>query len=127
MRYALLAIGAIALGASAARAQDPVQVDPAHYKVEVETDQVRVLRVTLGPHDKVPMQSSPPAVVVVLTDGKLKLTPQEGETQELDLKKGQVVSRPEPATFALDNMTDKPYESIRIELKGQAAGGGGPQ
>ncbi len=28
---------------------DPVAVDPKHYKVEMENDQVRALRITYGP------------------------------------------------------------------------------
>src|ERR1017187_8421222 len=33
---------------------DPVVVDPKHYKVEFENDQVRVLRVKIGPHESTP-------------------------------------------------------------------------
>ena len=33
-------------------AQDAAEVDPEHYKVEFENDQVRVLRITYGPGDK---------------------------------------------------------------------------
>jgi quercetin dioxygenase-like cupin family protein len=120
MRSILLVAGALAFGASAARAQDPVEVDPAHYKVELETDQVRVLRVRVGPHEKVPMQSSPPAVVVFLTDSHVKVTPEAGETTETHQKRGDVISRPDPRTFALENLADEPFETIRIELKGQA-------
>src|SRR5690349_13346408 len=33
---------------------DPVKIDPKHYKVEFENDQVRVIRAQMGPHDSVP-------------------------------------------------------------------------
>src|SRR5207249_9810446 len=36
--------GLLCLAVSAAMAQDPVKVDPTHYKVEFENAQVRVLR-----------------------------------------------------------------------------------
>jgi hypothetical protein len=39
-------------GPAPASALDPVAVDPQHYKVELENDQVRVLRVHYGPHEK---------------------------------------------------------------------------
>ena len=39
-------------GPAPASALDPVVVDPQHYKVEFENDQVRVLRVHYGPHEK---------------------------------------------------------------------------
>jgi len=34
-------------------AQDPVKVDSKHYTVEFENAQVRVLRIKVGPHEKV--------------------------------------------------------------------------
>ena len=34
-----------------AHAQDAAKVDPKHYKVEFENDQVRVLRISYGPHE----------------------------------------------------------------------------
>jgi len=33
-------------------AQDPVEVDPRHYTVEVENEKVRVLRIKYGPREK---------------------------------------------------------------------------
>ena len=36
-------------------ALDPVKVDPRHYKVEFENDQVRVLRVRIGAKESAPM------------------------------------------------------------------------
>ena len=50
MKYiaALLAVLALALVTTSASAQDPVKVDPKHYKVEFENDQVRVLRIHYG-------------------------------------------------------------------------------
>src|SRR2546422_2308742 len=35
-----------------AGAPDAVKVDPKHYKVELENDRVRVVRITYGPHEK---------------------------------------------------------------------------
>lgn len=31
---------------------DPLKADPKHYSLEFENDQVRVLRVRFGPHEK---------------------------------------------------------------------------
>jgi quercetin dioxygenase-like cupin family protein len=53
-------VGASGLG------QDPVEADP-RYRVEFQDDQVRVLRVTLGPGDTGVRRSRPDAVVVFLT------------------------------------------------------------
>ncbi|TMA64990.1 MAG: hypothetical protein E6J68_09630 [Deltaproteobacteria bacterium] len=46
-----LTIGLVCLG-SVVLAQDPVQVDPKHYRVEFENAQVRVLHIQYGPHEK---------------------------------------------------------------------------
>src|ERR1039458_1525999 len=40
---------------SASGPLDPVAVDPKHYKVEFENDQVRVLRARIGPHESTPV------------------------------------------------------------------------
>ena len=47
--------------------QDLAQLDPKHYRVEFADDQVRVWRVTLGPHEKGAMHSQPDGVLVFLT------------------------------------------------------------
>jgi quercetin dioxygenase-like cupin family protein len=57
-----------------ALAQDPVKVASKHYKVEVENDQVRALRISYGPHEKGAMHEHPASVAVFLTDGKVKFT-----------------------------------------------------
>ena len=38
--------------AGGTRAQDPLKVDPQHYKLEFENPQVRVLRIHYGPREK---------------------------------------------------------------------------
>jgi hypothetical protein len=54
----------VCFAASGALAQDPVKVDPQHYKVIFENDQVRVLKIHYGPHEKSVMHSHPDSVVV---------------------------------------------------------------
>ena len=56
------------LGAVPASAQDAAKVDPKHYKVELENDQVRVLRISYGPGEKSVMHSHPANVAVFLTE-----------------------------------------------------------
>jgi hypothetical protein len=45
-----------------AGAQDPLKVDPKHYKVGFENDQVRVVRVHFDPHYKSVMNQTPSRV-----------------------------------------------------------------
>jgi quercetin dioxygenase-like cupin family protein len=123
MRYTLLAIGMLALATSSctkkpsvAGAQDPVKVDPAHYKVELENDQVRVLRITYGPNEKSVMHSHPAGVAVFLTGGDVKFTFPDGKTEERHLKAGDVGSSP-AETHLPENPSDKLLEVILVELK----------
>jgi len=68
MRPIPLLCGLICLAVSAAMAQDPVKVDPNHYKVEFENAQVRVLRIHYGPREKSVMHYHPATVAVFLTE-----------------------------------------------------------
>ena len=70
-------------------AQDATLVDPEHYKVEFENDQVRVLRITYGPMEKSVMHSHPEGVAVFLTDGNTKFTFPNGKTQDIKVEAGQ--------------------------------------
>jgi hypothetical protein len=47
-------------------AQDPMHVDPRHYIVEFENEQVWVLRIHYGPHEKSVMHGHPAGLAVFL-------------------------------------------------------------
>lgn len=101
-----------------AMAQDAVKVDPKHYKVEQENNQVRVLRIHYGAHEKSVMHAHPASVAVFLTDGDSKFTLPDGKTIESHLKPGQVMW--EAAGKHLpENTGDKPFDLILVELKGR--------
>ena len=89
MRRLVLGAMALLLGSAVpAKAQDPVKVDPKHYKLEFANDQVRVLRITYGPHEKSVMHEHPGSVVVFLTDGQSKFTFPDGNTEDAPIKAG---------------------------------------
>ena len=96
--------------------QDPVKVDPKHYKVELENDRVRVLRISYGPREKSEMHGHPATVAIFLTDGRFKFTYPDGKTEEIETKAGQVQSFPAFAHLP-ESLTDKPFEAIAVELK----------
>ena len=52
-----------------ALAQDAAKVDPDHYNVEFENDQVRIIRITYAPGEKSVMHEHPDDVVVFLAGG----------------------------------------------------------
>lgn len=119
---ARLAVPALLLLALAAPAfaQDAAKVDAKHYKVEFENAKVRVLHATYGPHEKSVMHSHPDAVAVFLTDGKVKFTFADGKTQDADARAGAALWTP-ATTHQPENVGDKPFEVMVIELKGEPA------
>ena len=70
---------------------DPVKVDPKHYSVELENDQVRVLRIKYGAHDKSVMHGHPNGVAVFLSDAHFKFTLPDGKTEEPESKSGEIM------------------------------------
>jgi quercetin dioxygenase-like cupin family protein len=120
MRHAVLALAAMAWVTSVgpALAQDPVKVDPKHYKVEFENDQVRVLRITYEPGEKSIMHEHPASVAIFVTDAQVKFTTPDGKTQDASEKAGSTMW--EAAGKHLPENTGKArFEVILVELKGK--------
>lgn len=97
-------------------AQDPVTIDPEHYRVEFENERVRVLRVKFGPHEKAIMHAHPAALEINLTIAHLLVTYPDGTAEDVHAKAGQVRLSP-AAELQPENLSDFPYEAIAIELK----------
>src|SRR2546426_7887053 len=89
MRPIPLLCGLLCLAVSAAMAQDPVKVDPRHYKVEFENAQVRVLRIHYGPHETSVMHTHPDGVVVSLSDSRTRFLLPGGKAIVSDMKAGR--------------------------------------
>ena len=97
--------------------QDAVKVDPKHYKVEFENEQVRVLRISYGAGEKSEMHSHPASIGVFLTDVRSRFTYPDGKTEEISVQAGEAVWFP-AITHLPQNLANKPLELIFIELKG---------
>jgi quercetin dioxygenase-like cupin family protein len=108
------------LTAAMAGGPDPVKVDAKHYKVEFENDKVRVLRITYGPHEKSVMHYHPASVAVFLTDAQARFTTPDGKTQEPPVKAGDV-QWTKAGKHLPENLGDKPFEVILVELKTKTA------
>ena len=112
----LIASTVFAFATSAALAQDPAQVDARHYKVTFENDQVRILRITYGTHEKSVMHEHPNSIAVFLVDGRIKFTRPDGQSEERDVKAGQsvwnIAGKHQP-----ENLGDRPFEVVLIEMK----------
>ena len=101
-------------------AQDPVKVDPKHYKVIFENDQVRVLQANYGPHEKSVMHEHPDTVAVFVRDLDAKFTTPDGKTEELHMKAGQAVWN-KAAKHLPENVGNKALEVVVVELKPKPA------
>ncbi|MBI4902974.1 MAG: hypothetical protein HY820_05020 [Acidobacteria bacterium] len=96
---------------------DPVSVDPKHYKVEMENDQVRVLRVKIGAKESVPSHEHVlNRVVVYITDQEFKVTSTDGKVDLPKHKAGDVVFSG-AAKHKEENTASEPFEVLVVELK----------
>ena len=98
---------------------DPLKVAPKIYTVEFENDQVRVVRVKLGPRQKIAEhEHAVPRIVVPLTELDTAVTAADGTKTSLKGKPGDAIfSR--PARHREENTLDKPVELILVEFKGK--------
>jgi quercetin dioxygenase-like cupin family protein len=95
---------------------DAVTADGKHYTIEFENEFVRVLRIHYGPHEVGNMHNHPHSTTVFLTNGKLKMTTPDGRSRVGTVKAGQVVWE-EAGPHQPENLTDEPFEAVRVELK----------
>jgi beta-alanine degradation protein BauB len=98
---------------------DAVTVDPAHYHVVAENEWIRAIALTVGPHEKLKMHKHPAtgAVVVYLSDQDMRQYHADGTSKESHYKAGLVRWVPPDAAHQDENLSDKPFRLIRIELK----------
>ncbi len=101
-------------------AQDAAKVDPKHYTVVSENDQVRILKIHYGPHEKSVMHSHPATVVVPLNDSKGTFTYADGKKEDFELKAG-AAQYGAATTHMPENTGDAGFDAILVELKGHAA------
>ena len=97
-------------------AQDPVKVDPKHYSVVSENDQVRILKAHYGPHEKSVMHSHPATVAVFTSDTKGRFTFPDGKSQDFSSKAGDAQYAP-AVTHLPENTGRKAFDVIVVELK----------
>jgi quercetin dioxygenase-like cupin family protein len=118
MRLRILFVFAVVclLAVGVCFAQDPVKVDPKHYKVESENADVRILRIHYGPHEKSVMHSHPDSVVVYLDDGTIRMHTPDGKSQDTTGKAGQAQATP-AGTHMPENTGDKEFNAVLVELK----------
>lgn len=108
-----------AAGTSVSGPGDAAKVDPKHVKVELDNDLVRVLRFSVGPHEKVPMHEHPAYVLVALSGGQMRTTFADGKTEETRNQTGEIRFSG-ALKHANENIGDKPMQVVVVELKTSA-------
>jgi len=111
-----LALPVILCVAQSAAAQDPTVVDSAHYTVDLETDDVRVVRIKYGPGEGSVMHYHPESIVVALTDGSVHMTLPDGTEMDMSMSAGQVMVTP-AGSHMPKNTGEAALEVLQIELK----------
>ncbi len=97
-------------------AQDPVAIDPAHHKVELDNADVRVLRITFAPGEKAPLHDHPNGVGVFLSSGVNRLTTPGQKPTENPQKPGDVVLL-NAGKHSVENTGTTRTEVVLVELK----------
>ncbi|MGA2275815.1 MAG: hypothetical protein ABSH00_19880 [Bryobacteraceae bacterium] len=98
-------------------ALDPLRADPQDFTLVFENNQVRVLRLKVGPRQSVPMHEYVlNHLVVYITDQNVRETSPEGKVEVTQYKAGDT-SWGGPSRQKVDNLNDKPFEAVVVELK----------
>jgi len=97
--------------------RDAVKVDAKHYKVELENDRVRVIRIKYGARERSVMHQHPPGVGIFVTDAHFKFSYPDGRAEDLQGKAGQVLWFGEAWEHNAENLSDSVAEVIYVELK----------
>src|SRR5262245_30409368 len=101
--------------------QDPWGAAPDHFKVELDNEHVRIVRVTHAPNSKASMHqhSSLPRVVVQLTGGEVRITDSSGKSTIIHTVPGRFAYVPGAKTLPHEdqNLGTNTVEALLIELK----------
>jgi quercetin dioxygenase-like cupin family protein len=100
-------------------AQDPIKVEPSHYRMAFENEHVVVTSVHYGPHEKSGLHEHPGGVVVSLTKAHLRFMDQNGHSQDVWAEPGEARWFP-PVKHRVENLGDTPYNAVYIAIRKNA-------
>jgi quercetin dioxygenase-like cupin family protein len=109
------------LSPAAATAQDPVKVDPTHFKVVLENATVRVLRIDYAGGAKSNVHRHPESVVIPLVTRKVRFTMPDGKTEEPELLAESATFVP-ATTHSVTNLGSDRVDGILVEFKSPKPG-----
>ena len=104
-------------GHAASSPQNPWLVDPRHYKIDFENNDVRVSRARIGPKESTALhEHSLNRIVIYLTPMDFQIDP-EGKPSQHSVQKAGAIVWGDPARHTEHNLSDKPFEAVVIEPK----------
>ena len=118
---ALSIISLVLVWPGTALAQDPVKVDPTHYKVVFENASVRVLRIDYAPGSKSTMHQHPDSIVIPFTASKVRFATPDGKSTELELANESAMYTP-AGTHSPSNIGTGRIDALLVEFKSAAPG-----
>lgn len=118
---ALSIVSLVLVWSGVALAQDPVKVDPAHYKLVFENASVRVLRIGYAPGAKSTMHQHPDAIVIPLVASRVRFTLPDGKSEDSDLANESAMYSP-AGTHNPANIGTGPVDALLVEFKTAAPG-----
>lgn len=117
LSFATLIFGAVVTAA----AQDPVRIDSKHYQLLFEDGQIRVLRITYGPHEKSVMHQHPVGgCAIAVTAAQVRFYTPDGKFADTTFKAGDATctaAGPTTVKHSLENLGAVPFAVVLVERK----------
>jgi quercetin dioxygenase-like cupin family protein len=117
----LFVVSLVVAWSSPSFTQDPLKVDPTHYKVLHETASVRILKIDYAPGGKSVMHQHPDSIVVPLAASKVQFTLPGGKVESQDLAAEGAMYTP-AGTHSPTNVGTTRVDAILVEFKGATPG-----
>ena len=114
-------VSLVALWSVVGLAQDPVKVDPAHYKVLLENPSVRVLSINYPVGATSKMHQHPDAIAIMLANAKVKFATSDGKSVDQEMANETATYTP-AGTHNPTNIGTGPIKGILVEFKAPAPG-----
>lgn len=119
--FALMTVIALAAMTTVAMAQDPVKVDPSHYKLVFENAAVRILRIGYAPGEKSVMHAHPDTIAVFLAASKTRMTLPDGKSEDTEFA-NETASYIPAGTHSPANIGTSRVDVVLVEFKTAAPG-----
>jgi quercetin dioxygenase-like cupin family protein len=111
----------VLLWSGAAFAQDPVKVDPQHYKVVFENASVRVLKIDYAPGSKSVMHQHPDSIAIPLADSKVRFHMADGKSEDSSMASESAMYTP-AGTHNPENIGTGHVDVVLVEFKAAKPG-----